>query len=689
MNTCGLGQFFHPAWLQRFATARCFLVVYGLLGTIQSMSYIYFVATLTTLEKRFKIPSRTTGFMISGNEISQVLLSLLLSYYGGQRNRPVWIAWGVAFSGVSCFILAVPHFLYGPGSTALSLTKEYIGNNNLNSSVFTSKDDAMLCTSDSRVSTICNAKDTIGEFSSVPPLVVFFSQFVLGIGTTLYFALGQTYIDDNTKKKNTPILLGLTLSLRTIGPAFGFIIGYFCLKIYIDPTLTPIIDNKDPRWLGAWWLGWLLLGTTMVLFSLLISLFPKKLPPKKSQVDIIRNGDCTGVTEQDEHKKQQINNSNLTQIEKMQIHEEKPKAPTLKEFPSALARLLKNKLLIVNILSGVFYILGGSGYITYITKYLEIQFQASAADASFIIGPTTILSMTLGFLGSGIIISKFRPKPTTLLSWNVLVGISFVIGEISFIFISCSSNSLMGYGTSSKRIEIFNECNNACNCQGVKYNPVCLESEAVIFFSACHAGCSSQKSIGNSKMVYNNCSCIYPQIVELKIPKENIEDEKHKYQHYSDPHVTLESGPCKNNCFSSFVIFISITCIMHFLGSSGKIGNILVNYRCVDEVDKSFAQGLSLLLISLFALIPGPILYGFIIDTTCIIWDETCGERGNCWLYNRDDFRFNLNVTAAVMTSIGAVLDGVVCYLGRNLDLYSDNESNENTTKCPDKTTDS
>lgn len=77
--------------------------------------------------------------MISGNEISQVLLSLLLSYYGGQRNRPVWIAWGVAFSGASCFILAVPHFLYGPGSTALSLTKEYTSNKVLNNTpLFTS-----------------------------------------------------------------------------------------------------------------------------------------------------------------------------------------------------------------------------------------------------------------------------------------------------------------------------------------------------------------------------------------------------------------------------------------------------------------------------------------------------------------------------------------------------------------------
>ena len=60
-DTCGLGPCFRPAWLQKFATPRFFLIVYGLLGTIQAMAYIYFVATLTTLEKRFKIPSKTTG----------------------------------------------------------------------------------------------------------------------------------------------------------------------------------------------------------------------------------------------------------------------------------------------------------------------------------------------------------------------------------------------------------------------------------------------------------------------------------------------------------------------------------------------------------------------------------------------------------------------------------------------------
>lgn len=69
----------------------------------------------------FSIP----GIILSGNEISQILLSLILSYAGGQRNRPRWIAWGVVFCALSCFILVLPHFIYGAGEDALHLTQEF------------------------------------------------------------------------------------------------------------------------------------------------------------------------------------------------------------------------------------------------------------------------------------------------------------------------------------------------------------------------------------------------------------------------------------------------------------------------------------------------------------------------------------------------------------------------------------
>jgi len=48
---------------------------------------------------------------------------------------------------------------------------------------------------------------------------------------------------------------GITMALRLIGPTLGFLLASFCLKLYISPTMTPIITTEDPRWMGAWWLG--------------------------------------------------------------------------------------------------------------------------------------------------------------------------------------------------------------------------------------------------------------------------------------------------------------------------------------------------------------------------------------------------------------------------------------------------
>lgn len=62
---------------------------------------------------------------MTGNEMSQIIFSLILAYYGGRGHRPRWMAAGVMISALSCFVLASPHFFYGPGNDMLSLTEEY------------------------------------------------------------------------------------------------------------------------------------------------------------------------------------------------------------------------------------------------------------------------------------------------------------------------------------------------------------------------------------------------------------------------------------------------------------------------------------------------------------------------------------------------------------------------------------
>lgn len=63
-----------------------------------------------------------------------------------------------------------------------------------------------------------------------------------------------------------------------LGPVIGYSLASFCLKLYISPTLTPTVTTQDPRWLGAWWLGWAILGVPLFIFASFLALFPKELP---------------------------------------------------------------------------------------------------------------------------------------------------------------------------------------------------------------------------------------------------------------------------------------------------------------------------------------------------------------------------------------------------------------------------
>lgn len=663
---CGI----YPRWLRDRATPKNFIAVYGLLGTVQAMAFIYIVVTLTTLEKRFKIPSRTTGLILSGNEISQIL-SLVLTYYGGSGHRPRWIAVGVGLSAFSCLVLALPHFLFGPGRDALALTKEYLDHTLLNAT--TVSEDLAICPRVVKPEP-CD-EETLLDVSVLPRLLIFVSQFILGIGTTLYYGLGQTYLDDNTKKKNTPMLLGFTFALRTIGPAIGFLLGYGCLSLYIDPSLHPVITKKDPRWLGAWWLGWIILGVTMGMFSILIAMFPKHLPTGQAT-------DANNTAKKDGNIPLKLH---LTAQEQYMKPIEPRKSleteyiPTIREFPTAMKRLLTNWLLTFNNLSGVFYVLGASAYITFLAKYLEVQYNTSAAGGTVIAGPISLVGMVLGFLFSGLIIGKFKPGPRPLLAWNVFVGICFVAGQILFIFLGCSDIGVKGIDLETMHMNLTFNCNADCNCDGVKYSPVCHEPSKTTFFSACHAGCRtiiSDKEFGNcsclplSDSLYSRDQFTYSTDSKLLVQDQSI--------YLDDPQMIVfekvKAGPCTQDCSRPYLLFMVLTCIIQTLACSGKIGNVLVNYRSVDKKDKSFAQGITLMMISLFALIPGPIIYGAIIDSTCLIWEESCGTRGNCWFHHGRNFRYLVNITSAVFSMIGVLFDAAVCYLGKDLDLYGAQE---------------
>lgn len=131
----------------------------------------------------------------------------------------------------------LPHFLYGPGDDALFLTKE------CGSKLQEEMKNKFLCQNSSNLDNNC--KEESGNFA--PQVLLFVAQVVSGIGGSLYYSLGISYMDDNIQKSKTPALISFSYFLRMLGPAIGYGLASFSLKFYIDPTKTPTISNKDPR----------------------------------------------------------------------------------------------------------------------------------------------------------------------------------------------------------------------------------------------------------------------------------------------------------------------------------------------------------------------------------------------------------------------------------------------------------
>lgn len=80
--------------LPRFATAKSFVIIYGIASCFLVMAFTYFTGTITTMEKRFNIPSKISGLITVGNDISTVFSSAFLSYYASRGHRPRWVAFG-------------------------------------------------------------------------------------------------------------------------------------------------------------------------------------------------------------------------------------------------------------------------------------------------------------------------------------------------------------------------------------------------------------------------------------------------------------------------------------------------------------------------------------------------------------------------------------------------------------------
>lgn len=194
-----------------------FVFLLSVLVTLQqALSSGYINSVITTIEKRFEIPSSLSGLIASSYEIGNVITVIFVSYLGSRRHIPVWIGIGAVIMGIGSLIFMLPHFT-GEINPAISLDNStqdnicrlvsvqppeiglghYLGQSGLSNPPLAPHNKL-------RGDNCLQSKSsTFG-----PVLLFVIAQLLLGCGGSPLFTLGTTYVDDHVKKESSSMYIG-------------------------------------------------------------------------------------------------------------------------------------------------------------------------------------------------------------------------------------------------------------------------------------------------------------------------------------------------------------------------------------------------------------------------------------------------------------------------------------------------
>lgn len=189
-TTCGFGRF-TPRCLQKYADPKVYLFVYSVLGMLQGAYFSYFIGIISTLEKRYAFNSQITGLILISNTLCPIFFSLFIGYFGGKTHRPRLISFCMLLVLLGCFLSVLPYFIYGPGLHILAKPTEIVG---------IPKEE--FCEIKKSDEFSCKVEDD-PDYTAV--LIFFVASFLNGFGHTAFYVIGLPYLDDNVKKKNSPM----------------------------------------------------------------------------------------------------------------------------------------------------------------------------------------------------------------------------------------------------------------------------------------------------------------------------------------------------------------------------------------------------------------------------------------------------------------------------------------------------
>ncbi|XP_048736625.2 solute carrier organic anion transporter family member 4A1-like [Ostrea edulis] len=550
-------------------------------------------AGLPAIEKHFSISSTKSSVVASSQDFGALAVVLFVSFVGARLHKPRFVACGSVIMAIGSFLFIVPHLVeeykFGGALPASGPTGACNGTRGA------AMDPAENC-------------DSPGD-RFIPALVI--AQMIHGIGFSPMFTLGLVYIEENEEPSLAAVYIGLTYAAAAIGVAAGFFIGGQILQNYfVDFDRVSVdFDAQDPRWVGAWWFGFIFTAILFIIIAIPISLYPKSMPgSEKYRVD---------------NKPKHPDNDKLTLCQLA--------AKLFKLFIKTFLNLLKNPVFMLLNLAGSSQTLIIAGVGAFSFKFLTEQYNLNFDDSGYLIGGLILVGSFGMFLG-GLLVKIFRLE--ILGMTRLCAGAALLAGILGIAFLAgCPEVPIAGLEVAypgRTTIDGFADaCHATCDCERQSFSTVC-GADQTVYYSPCHAGCTELMGMGPTSTYYN-CSCIAGA-------------------------ATARPGRCEDNCTQLKILapcmFIAMVAVLTAVTPTS-----MATMRCVDEQDKPFALGIQWVFVRLLGMIPGPVLVGWVLDRSCLLWSGgSCGSSGSCLLYSHDKMAVGVMLWWVMVSLVASVL---------------------------------
>ena len=120
--------------------------------------------------------------------------------------------------------------------------------------------------------------------------------------------------------------------------------------------------------------------------------------------------------------------------------------------------------------------------------------------------------------------------------------------------------------------------------------------------------------------VYSDCTCIRTPPINLTMGDNVISYE-------------AINTTCNTSC-SYLWPFIALAFCNMFITFLCTMPALSATLRVVRDDQRSFALGIQWIKVRILGTIPAPMVFGALIDDTCILWNETCDGGGSCLVYD-------------------------------------------------------